>query len=113
MMKIPGVEPKIEFDGEPFKVRFVEFPSAAKDAKIAKNVAFKLVKEAGPAREVKLGPRGVAQQPSEADWEKSAVFEVDLQTSNFKLQTSNLRAFHLFAKSRIGETDSERQYTNE
>ena len=94
MMRIPGIEPKIEFDGEPFKVEFVEFPNH-KSAQIRTNLSAPLrlcvknTKEAGPAREVKLGPRGVAQQPSEADWENAAVFEVDLQTSNFKPQTSN------------------------
>ena len=78
MMKIPGLEPKVEFDGEPFGVEFVDFPAAAKDAKIAKQVAFKKVKDAGEPREIKLGARNVAEQPSEKDWDAAAVYEIDL-----------------------------------
>lgn len=79
MMKIPGMEPKVEFERAPFKVEFVEFPAAAEATRsCASAVAFKKVKDAAPPREVMVGPRNVAQQPSEQDWDAAAVYEIDL-----------------------------------
>lgn len=86
MMKIPGIEPKVEFDGEPFEVRFIEFPNH-KSTQIGTNssvplrLCVKNIKEAGPAREVKVGPRDVAQQPEESDWDAAAVWEIELSGS--------------------------------
>ena len=77
MMKIPGIEPKIEFEGAPFGIEFVDFPDTAANAgRDAKNLAFVPVKAAGPAREVALGSNGVAGMPAESDWENAAEWEI-------------------------------------
>ena len=80
MMKIPGLEPKVEFDGEAFAVRIVDFPQP-EAPKVREEVKFTLVKEAGTPREVKMGPRNNAQQPAEEDWENAAEWEVALPES--------------------------------
>lgn len=78
-IRIPGMEPTVEFDGAPFKVEIIDFPQYAPAAKkTALNVAFKLVKSAGNAREVSPGPRNVAQQPGEKDWDEAAIYELEI-----------------------------------
>ena len=79
MMKIPGLEPKVEFEGAPFSVEFIDFPSPAEGTNFcASTVAFKKVKDAAAPREVKVGACNVAEQPSEKDWDAAAVYEIDL-----------------------------------
>lgn len=98
LMKIPGIEPRVIFEGEPFDVKFVDFPAGGKilageqerqesqenlasratDSTVLPLQTLRQVKAAGPVRDVKLGPRAVAQQPSEAEWSEAAVWEVEL-----------------------------------
>lgn len=78
MMKIPGFEPKVEFEGEPFAVEFVDFPAkTADEGRETRCIAAQKTREPGPVREVAPGPRKVAQQPEEADWENAAVWEIE------------------------------------
>lgn len=84
MMKIPGFEPKVEFDGEAFNVEFIDFPDyAGKDDREGRTIAFAKTKEPGAIREVKQAERiergknnGVAMQPAESDWADAAVYEL-------------------------------------
>lgn len=80
MLKIPGIEPKVEFDGKAFDIEFIDLPVDGKEwlKNGGAKVGFKLVKEAGAPREVKLGARNVAEQPREEDWDAAAVWEIDI-----------------------------------
>lgn len=103
LMKIPGIEPKVEFDGEPFKIEFMEFPRMSASPSASLRLCAKKIKEAAPMREVSLGPRKVAQQPSEADWDAAAVWELDIPSiPDDQLPTTNLR---LTATNSILEVD--------
>ena len=80
MMKIPGIEPKVEFEGAPFKVEFIDFPARTEPGKrIVAEVKTRKTKEAAPPREIKRRGRArMPMQPSEADWDGAAVWEVEL-----------------------------------
>lgn len=85
MMIIPGIEPSVEFDGEPFAIRYIEFPSLAASfpyvPKTPLDISAQSALIRAPSaqeREIKTGPRGVALQPSEADWLGAAEFSISL-----------------------------------
>ncbi|MBR1870775.1 MAG: beta-galactosidase [Kiritimatiellae bacterium] len=79
MMAIPGIEPKVEFAGNPFKIKFIPFPKTKDDPLPAAAVCtFAKIKSATAPREIKTGSRNVAEQPSEQDWEAAAEWEISI-----------------------------------
>ena len=79
MMKIPGFEPKVEFEGEPFKVEFIDFPSQTPAPRKTLEASFRKTVDAALPRKIKLARTGMAQtQPYEEDWKGAAVWEVKL-----------------------------------
>ncbi len=89
MMKVPGLEPKVEFAGEPFAVEFIENSlveaekeyerkKGAKGGAEAVQVLVRETKKAGEEREITIGNGKVAQMPSEDDWMAAAEFELEL-----------------------------------
>lgn len=80
LLKIPGFEPIVEFEGEPFAYELVDFPEVGQipqsHIEYWENVACRQVKGADEIREVATGSHEVAEQPSEADWDAAAEFEI-------------------------------------
>ena len=83
MMKVAGLEPHVEFEGAPFAVKFIDPPEApaVRELQAIALDAFKPVREAGKAREVKLGAHGVAMQPDESDWDSAAEWKLEADLS--------------------------------
>ena len=77
MMKIPGFEPKVEFEGKPFKVEFVDFPPKTPAPRKTLEAAFVKKADAAPPRFIKIS-KGTVEQPSEDDWKGAGVWEVKL-----------------------------------
>ena len=77
MMKIPGFEPKVEFEGTPFKVEFIDFPPRTPAPRKTLEAAFVKRADAAPPRSIRV-TYGTAEQPHEEEWKGAAVWEVKL-----------------------------------
>ena len=77
MMKIPGFEPKVEFEGKPFKVEFIDFPPRTPAPRKTLKAAFVKKADAAPPRSIRV-TYGTAEQPHEEEWKGAAVWEVKL-----------------------------------
>jgi hypothetical protein len=78
MMKIPGIKPHVEFEGKPFDIEFIEFPSCANKPTKTHSASFKRTSGEDYFRIIGVARGGIGIQPIEADWNVASVWEVKL-----------------------------------